>query len=82
MRIKMVSQLSQLKVPTMIAISRKSFLGKLFEIEVSGRLLSTILLESLMIRNGGRVLRVHDIEETKQMIDIMTCYYETLVGEL
>lgn len=77
----MVSQLSQLNVPTMIAISRKRFLGKLFEIEVSGRLLSTILLESLMIKNGGRVLRVHDVEETNQMIDIMTCYDDTLLGE-
>ncbi|MDR1567619.1 MAG: dihydropteroate synthase [Streptococcaceae bacterium] len=79
-RIKLTRQLRELDFPLMIAISRKSFMGKLFDIDIKDRLAGTILFESLMIQNGGNVLRVHDVKETKQMLEMLK-YYESITLE-
>lgn len=75
-RMKAIKNLQSLEMPLMIAISRKSFMGKLFGIEVNDRLMPTLILESLMISSGGNILRVHDVKQTKQMIDLLNYYNE------
>jgi len=77
-RIKIISQLNH---PTMIAISRKSFMGKLFDLDVNDRLVSSIILEGIMIRSGGRILRVHDVKATKKLIEIVNLYEKTTLGD-
>ncbi|MFV0560842.1 MAG: hypothetical protein ACK5NA_09010 [Enterococcus sp.] len=58
----------------MVAISMKSFMDKLFAIALKNRLLPTLLLECLMIKEGGRVWRVHHVEQTKMMLELLKIY--------
>ena len=70
-RIKSMKKLTRLKLPIMIALSMKSIMGKLYNIDLEDRLTASLLLESLMVQDGGRILRVHDAKATRQMLDII-----------
>lgn len=74
LKMKAIELLSELNVPLMIAISRKSFTSKLFDLKEDERLIPTLLFESCMVRAGGRILRVHDVKETKEMIEILKIF--------
>jgi dihydropteroate synthase len=51
--------------PMMIGTSRKSFLGKLLGgAEPSERLGGSLATALIAVRNGARILRVHDVRET------------------
>ncbi|MDN6967344.1 dihydropteroate synthase [Oenococcus sp. UCMA 17063] len=77
-KMQAVSTLAFSGSPIMIAISRKSFLEKLFQLELKDRLLPTLLFENNMLESGGRILRVHDVKETKEMIDIYQIYHNNM----
>ncbi|AEV95347.1 dihydropteroate synthase [Pediococcus claussenii] len=66
-----INQLLDFKRPIIIAISRKGFGKKLFGLEREDRLAVTLVAESSMFLSGGRILRVHDIEETVQLIKML-----------
>jgi len=68
-RIKATEQLTRLGQALMIAISHKSFMPALFGMEKDETLFSTLMFELLMLEAGGRILRVHDVKETKRLID-------------
>ncbi|MEW5757874.1 MAG: dihydropteroate synthase [Candidatus Omnitrophota bacterium] len=68
--IKKLGTFKKLNQPILIGISRKSFIGKILNIDVKKRLVGTIASECIAIINGANILRVHDVKETKQMIDI------------
>jgi dihydropteroate synthase len=78
--LEIIRSLSQLKIlgrPILIGTSRKSFIGKITASSVSGRLPGTISSNCLALINGARILRVHDVKETKQALlvldSIMKC---------
>lgn len=73
-RLKTTELLTTLGLPVMIAISRKSFMTNLFKMEVDERLFSTLMLEGQMMMDGGRVLRVHDVEATRHLIENFKIY--------
>ena len=73
-RIKTTEILTRLELPVMIAISRKSFMGNIFGVDVDERLFSTLMLEAQMVLDGGRILRVHDVKETKHLLDAIKIY--------
>lgn len=74
LRVEMTKKLAKLNMPVMIAISQKGFLSKLFQVAEKERLIPNLILECLMIQDGGRILRVHNSGETKLLLDIMKCY--------
>ncbi len=62
--------MAQFEAPIMIAISRKSFSKRLFNLDsADDRLIPTLLFESFMTVLGGRLIRVHDVKETRQLVD-------------
>lgn len=76
--IRNIDEFRYLNRPIMVAISRKGFGKKLFDLPKDERLPVTLIAETYMYLHGGRVLRVHDIEETRQlvkMIDTITAGY-------
>lgn len=75
-RVKATEILSRIGLPLMIAISRKSFMGKLFNAQGDERLFSSLVLEAQMVADGGRILRVHDVKETKRLLDAIEIYKE------
>lgn len=73
-----IDEFRYLNRPIMVAISRKGFGKKLFNLPKDERLSVTLIAETYMYLHGGRVLRVHDIQETRQlvkMIDTITSGY-------
>ncbi|KRL01202.1 dihydropteroate synthase [Liquorilactobacillus capillatus] len=76
LKVKVLRSLVELGLPLMVAISRKSFMSKLFNLKENERLLPTLLFESQMVQQGGRLLRVHDVKETKEMLDIYKLFEE------
>lgn len=61
---------SSLKQPIMVGISRKSFIGKILNLEVQDRLIGTIAAQCIAILKGANILRVHDVKKTKETLDI------------
>ncbi|WP_268913947.1 dihydropteroate synthase [Lentilactobacillus sp. SPB1-3] len=66
-----IDQFNYLRRPMMVAISRKGFGAKLFGLNKDDRLPVTLVAESYMYLHGGRILRVHDIDETVQLVKML-----------
>ena len=66
-----LDQFNYLKRPMIVAISRKGFGKQLFDLAKDDRLDVTLIAESYMHLHGGRVLRVHDVKETKQLVKML-----------
>ncbi|MGD1836092.1 MAG: dihydropteroate synthase [Nitrososphaeraceae archaeon] len=61
-------KLKILKSPICISVSRKSFIGKLFNLETEDRLIPSIVSEIISIINGASLVRTHDVKETSLAI--------------
>ncbi|MBE9516758.1 MAG: dihydropteroate synthase [Proteobacteria bacterium] len=66
--LKDLNQLSDLAVPILAGLSRKSFIGKLLGLPVGERVHASVALALIAVQNGARVVRVHDVAETVQAI--------------
>jgi len=66
----------QLNVPLLAGISRKSMLTKVLEIETSEALNATTAANMLALVGGASILRVHDVREATQTINIFKKYTE------
>ncbi|MEO0215467.1 MAG: dihydropteroate synthase [candidate division WOR-3 bacterium] len=67
---EIIERLAELKVfnrPLLVGPSRKSFIGKPFNLEPEERLEGTLAVEALLIKNGASILRVHDVAEAKKV---------------
>lgn len=66
--------LSGLNSPIVVGISRKSMIGSIIKKQASERVLATKVAETIAYLNGARVFRVHDVKETKEMLEILKFY--------
>ncbi|WP_367342249.1 dihydropteroate synthase [Limosilactobacillus sp.] len=66
-----IDQFMDLHRPLMVAISRKGFAKRLFNLDKKDRLPATLVAETYMALAGGRILRVHDIKETVQLVQLL-----------
>ncbi|MEQ8557976.1 MAG: dihydropteroate synthase [Henriciella sp.] len=57
-------------LPVLIGVSRKSFIGKLYGNEVGERLTGSLAAALDSVRRGAHMLRVHDVAEHKQAIQM------------
>lgn len=57
-------ELRMLEVPLLLASSRKSFLGRLFNRPADELLVPSLATAAIGIASGARILRVHDVAET------------------
>ncbi len=60
-----------LKQPFLIGTSRKSFIGKVLNQAVDKRLIGTIATVCAGIMNGAHIVRVHDVKEVKEAVQMM-----------
>jgi len=63
-------------LPVLLGVSRKSFIGRALGLEVEERLTGTLIADLVGLRHGADILRVHDVAEHKQMLDMLA-----LLGE-
>ena len=61
-----------LNAPILVGISRKSMVTKVLNIDTANALNGTTVLNTIAILNGANILRVHDVREAKEAIDLLT----------
>lgn len=62
--------LTVFELPLLVGISRKSMIYKLFDIDANDSLNGTTALNMFALNNGANILRVHDVKEAMQVIEI------------
>lgn len=58
------------KYPILVGISRKSMITKLLKIKASQALNGTSVLNLISLQKGANILRVHDVKEAKEVVEI------------
>ncbi|MCK5529020.1 MAG: dihydropteroate synthase [Kiritimatiellae bacterium] len=66
--IKNIETLTQINIPVIVGLSRKSFLGKLTGKDVSDRLASSLAGLVISVINGANIIRVHDVDASRDAI--------------
>ena len=69
--IKNFSQIKKLGYTSLMALSRKSCIGQMTDKEVDKRLSGTIAANIFSVMNGADIIRVHDVEETIDALNVM-----------
>jgi len=69
--LKRLAELAALGVPVVAGWSRKSSLGAIAGRPVSGRLAASLAAALLAVQHGAKILRVHDIRETRDALAVM-----------
>jgi dihydropteroate synthase len=59
-------------LPVLIGISRKSMIWKTLKVTADESLNGTTVLNSIALANGADILRVHDVKEAVQSVQLMT----------
>jgi len=72
--------------PILVGTSRKSFIGKILDVDMDERLVGTLATIPGAYSRGARFFRVHDVKETKQFLTMLRFIEEekdiNLVGKL
>lgn len=71
---ELLHQMNQLKIlgkPLLAGVSRKSMIYKKLNIEPSEALNGTSILNTISILKGASILRVHDVKEAKEIIQLL-----------
>jgi dihydropteroate synthase len=69
--------LGDLGFPVMAGLSRKSMINKVLKIKPVEALIGTTILNTIALLNGANVLRVHDVKEAVQAIELVQFYKKT-----
>lgn len=75
MLLKELQQLKLASLPLLLGVSRKNTLGAVLDRPVNERLLGSLAVAVYASLKGINVLRVHDVEETQQVLQVMHAIY-------
>lgn len=65
---KHLNTVVQQGLPVLVGVSRKSIIGKLLNVSTEERLAGSLSLAALAVWQGAKIIRSHDVRETKQAI--------------
>jgi len=65
-----LSELKSLGRPILIGVSRKSFIGNVLNLPLQERLEGSLAATCLAVTQGARIVRTHDVKETRRAIDL------------
>jgi len=68
--LRRLGELAALDRPVLVGPSRKSFIGKLLELPVEGRLLGTAAAVASSVLLGAHVVRVHEVREMVEVVRV------------
>ena len=57
--------------PICVGASRKSFLGKTLNLDITERDTATAITESIAVKNGARIIRTHNVKFGKQVCELL-----------
>ncbi|WP_374991367.1 dihydropteroate synthase [Shewanella fidelis] len=66
-----MNEFAKFNLPLLAGLSRKSMFGQLLGREVSQRLSATLAGNMLAVQAGAKIVRVHDVQETCDMIAVL-----------
>ena len=66
-----LKQISKLGFPVLVGPSRKSFIGETLDESIDERIEGSIVSAALCYKNGAKIVRVHDVEQTKKSLLIV-----------
>ena len=66
--------------PVMVGLSRKSMIGKLLGLPIDARVHASVALALIAVGNGARLVRVHDVEPTRDAVRMYEAIYEKKLG--
>jgi dihydropteroate synthase len=69
-----LDRFKSLGLPIMAGLSRKSMINKVLKTKPENALTGTISLNTLALLQGANILRVHDVKEAKQVIQLVEQY--------
>lgn len=72
--LKNLSLFKMLDKPIMAGVSRKSTIYKTLKISAEESLNGTTVLNTIALLNGASILRVHDVREAKEAVDLVAAY--------
>jgi dihydropteroate synthase len=70
-----ISSFNKFGYPILVGVSNKSFLGKSLNLEIDERKNSTIIAETIAVKNGANIIRTHNVKnavELKKMMSLLT----------
>ncbi len=70
-----LSSLKRLGLPVLVGVSRKSMIYKTLEISANEALNGTTALNMFALLQGADILRVHDVKEAKETIELVAQIY-------
>lgn len=71
--LEILKRLKEFKVlgrPILVGPSRKSFIGKILNVQPQERIFGTVSACVLAVKNGANLLRVHDVKEVHQALEV------------
>ena len=75
---ELLSQLKKFEIlgfPLLTGISRKSMINKVLHTKPENALNGTTVVNTIALLNGATILRVHDVKEAMQAIQLVKCYH-------
>ncbi|MCF8422894.1 MAG: dihydropteroate synthase [Bacteroidia bacterium] len=72
--LKQLNDFAILDFPILAGLSRKSMINKIINSSAVTALNGTTVLNTIALQNGASILRVHDVKEAKQAIDLFEYY--------
>ncbi len=73
-----ISLFHTLGCPILVGVSRKKFLGTITgEVKPADRLMGSVLVAGELVKQGVQVIRVHDVNETKQVVKMLHALWKT-----
>jgi dihydropteroate synthase len=73
--LRRLGEFRELGVPLMAGLSRKSTLGIITGRPVEERLAGSLAMALLALLGGAKILRVHDVKETKDVISVWQAFH-------
>ncbi|AFJ02367.1 Dihydropteroate synthase [Methylophaga frappieri] len=67
---KHLTAFTELGLPLLVGVSRKSIIGKMLNVTVDERLAGSLALASIAVWQGASIIRSHDVGETVQAIQL------------
>lgn len=74
--LRRLSDFQLFELPLLVGVSRKSMIYKLLNLTPEESLNGTTALNTLALMQGAHILRVHDVAEARQCVDLVT-YFQT-----
>ena len=66
-----LNEFKELDRPILVGPSRKSFIGKILNADPEERLMGTAASVAVSVSNGADIVRVHDIKEMRQVVEVV-----------